>query len=57
MKNIKIKLNDLDDDINKSSNLLNGMLKTSARNKKKIIIFGILLFIIITIILFYKIFK
>jgi hypothetical protein len=35
MKNIKIKLNDLDDDINKSSNLLNGMLKTSARNKKK----------------------
>ena len=57
MKNIKIKLNDLDDDINKSSNLLNGMLKTSSRNKKKIIIFGILLFIIILFILFYKIFK
>jgi hypothetical protein len=57
MKNIKIKLNDMDDDLNLSSNLLNKMIKTNSRNKIIILSFGIFLFILILLIFLYKLFK
>jgi hypothetical protein len=56
MKNVTVKLGDMNEDLNKSSSLLNGMLKRTKKNKMKILFFAIFLFILFLLILIWKLF-
>ena len=56
MKNVTVKLGDMNEDLNKSSSLLNGMLKRTKRNKMKILFFAIFLIILFLFVLFWKLF-
>ena len=55
MKGINVKIQGMNDDLESSNNLLNQMKDRIQRNKKQILIFGILLIFIISFIFVYKI--
>ena len=55
MKGINVKIQGMNDDLESSNNLLNQMKDRIQRNKKQILIFGILLIFIISFIIVYKI--
>lgn len=55
MKNVNVKIGDMNDQLGSSSSLLGGMLNTTNRNRLHIIVMGVTLFIIFVIILTLKI--
>ena len=55
MKAVNVKIKGMNDDLESSNNLLNQMKDRIQRNKKQILIFGILLIFIISFIFVYKI--
>ena len=55
MKNVNVKIGDMNDQLGASSSLLGGMLNTTNRNRLYIILMGVTLFIIFVIILTLKI--
>ena len=55
MKAVNVKISSMNDNLERSNNLLNQMKDRIQRNKRHIIIFGIVIFLILSLIIAFKI--